>query len=63
MKNRIWTHSLVKLGANKAYQHVVAPIRLLREVTYFIADSQLVDLWMSRLTLLVTDNIINTYIY
>ena len=44
-------------------QHVVAPMRLLREVTYFIADSQLVDLWMSRLTLLVTDNTFNTYVY
>ena len=36
-KEEAWTPSLVKLGPNyKVYQHVVAPIRLLREVNHVL---------------------------
>ena len=60
--------SLVKLRPKrKVYRHVVALIRLLKEVNYIDMSSQiamqLAEFWAPRPKLLVTDNIINTYDY
>ena len=64
-KNRVWTLSRVKPGRN--YTSVLACCHtdhIAQEiVNYIITDSQLADLLVTKQTLLVVDNVMNTYNY
>ena len=42
--NRVWTHSLVVYTGKIIYQHVVVPIKLLREVNYVDMSLQIASL-------------------
>ena len=62
-KNRVWTRSPVKLGLNHTSVSARCCTNQIAQVNcvYVITNSQLANILAAKQTLLVADNVINTY--